>query len=71
VMLCTLGGIIGIFVGWGGANLLTSWKGYETQISTGIAILALGFASATGVFFGFYPAFRASRLEPMDALRYE
>lgn len=71
VMLCTLGGIIGIFAGWGGATLLTKWKGYETDISTSIAILALGFASATGVFFGFYPAFRASRLEPMDALRYE
>jgi len=71
VMLCTLGGVIGIFAGWGGATLLTNWKGYETDISTSIAILALGFASATGVFFGFYPAFRASRLEPMDALRYE
>jgi len=71
VMLCTLGGIIGMFVGWGSSSLLTSWKGYETQVSTGIAVLALGFASATGVFFGFYPAFRASRLEPMDALRYE
>lgn len=71
VMLCTLGGIIGIFAGWGASSILTSWKGYETQVSTSIAILALGFASATGVFFGFYPAFRASRLEPMDALRYE
>ncbi|MCA9254076.1 MAG: FtsX-like permease family protein, partial [Phycisphaerales bacterium] len=71
VMLCTLGGIIGIFVGWGTSEILTQWKGYETQVSTSIAILALGFASATGVFFGFYPAFRASRLEPMDALRYE
>lgn len=71
VMLCTLGGVIGIFVGWGTSEILTSWKGYETQVSTSIAVLALGFASATGVFFGFYPAFRASRLEPMDALRYE
>ena len=63
--------VIGIFVGWGTSEILTSWKGYETQVSTSIAVLALGFASATGVFFGFYPAFRASRLEPMDALRYE
>lgn len=71
VMLCTLGGIIGIFVGWGASHLLTSYRGYETQVSIWIAAVALGFASATGIFFGFYPAFRASRLEPIEALRYE
>jgi putative ABC transport system permease protein len=71
IMLCTLGGIVGMFAGWGFSHLLTSWKGYETEVSYWIATIALGFAFATGVFFGFYPAWRASRLSPIDALRYE
>ncbi|RIK64231.1 MAG: multidrug ABC transporter substrate-binding protein [Planctomycetota bacterium] len=71
VVLCTLGGILGMFCGWGFSHLLTSWKGYETAVSYWIAGIALGFAFATGVFFGFYPAWRASRMDPIEALRYE
>jgi putative ABC transport system permease protein len=64
IVLCTMGGIIGMFGGWGFSYLLTAWKGYETAVSYWIAGIALGFAFATGVFFGFYPAWRASRLDP-------
>jgi putative ABC transport system permease protein len=71
VVLCTLGGVLGMFGGWGFSYLLTTWKGYETAVSYWIAAIALGFAFATGVFFGFYPAWRASRLDPIDALRFE
>lgn len=71
IVLCTVGGILGMFGGWGFSFVLTSWKGYETAVSYWIAGIALGFAFATGVFFGFYPAWRASRLDPIEALRYE
>jgi ABC-type antimicrobial peptide transport system permease subunit len=71
LILCTLGGLVGMFIGWGFSHVLTAWKGYETEVSYSIVMIALGFASATGIFFGFYPAWRASRLDPIEALRYE
>ncbi len=71
IALCTLGGVLGMFSGWGFTYLLTEYRGYETEVSYWIAAVALGFACITGVFFGFYPAWRASRLDPIEALRYE
>ena len=71
VVLCVLGGVIGMFGGWGFSYILTSQKGYETQVSYWIAAIALGFAFATGVFFGFYPARKAAGLDPIEALRFE
>jgi macrolide transport system ATP-binding/permease protein len=70
VVLCTLGGLVGMFAGWG-ASLMMDKQGYETQISYWIAAIALACAFATGVLSGFYPAWRASRLDPIEALRYE
>lgn len=70
-MLSTLGGVIGIAGGYFGAQLvgkLNSWPIYVTPSSVIISFL---FSAAVGLFFGFYPAFRASRLNPIDCLRYE
>ncbi len=71
IALCAVGGVLGMFGGWGFSYALTAWKQYETAVSYWIAGIALGFAFLTGVFFGFYPAWRASRMNPIEALRFE
>ncbi len=71
IVLCSLGGMFGFGLGWG-ASRFVSWKyEWETIISPWMAAIAVAFATLVGVFFGFYPAWRASRLDPIDALRYE
>jgi len=71
VVLSVLGGIIGILVGYGGSKLISKLGNFTTLVSMGSIILALGFSGSVGIFFGFYPARKASRLDPIDALRYE
>jgi putative ABC transport system permease protein len=71
IVLCILGGLAGFGAGWGAARLVTANLGWDTEVSFWMAGVAIAFATAVGVFFGFYPAWRASRLNPIDALRYE
>lgn len=78
IVLSSVGGVIGIFVGvsssWvitSGINYLSPGTDWPFIISVPAAIVALCFAAAVGVFFGLYPAWRASMLDPIDALRYE
>jgi putative ABC transport system permease protein len=71
VVLCALGGLIGFGVGCGVARIVSTYWKWETDVSYWMAGVAILFATAVGVFFGFYPAWRASRLNPIDALRYE
>src|SRR5512136_2392871 len=71
LVLSLSGGIIGIIIGCGGSWLITYFKHWPTETSIP-AILASVFVSASvGVVFGFYPAWKASRLDPIEALRYE
>jgi len=71
VALSSTGGILGILCGVGGARLITMIKQWPTLVSPQSILIAFAFSAAVGVFFGFYPARKASQLDPIDALRYE
>jgi ABC-type antimicrobial peptide transport system permease subunit len=71
VVLCAIGGLVGFAAGWGVAGVVSARLSWETEVSYWMAGVAIAFATAVGIFFGFYPAWRASRLNPIDALRYE
>jgi len=69
--LSLIGGVIGIIVGVSTAMILSSISGWATVVSLLSILLAFGFSGFIGIFFGFYPAYMASLLNPIDALRYE
>jgi len=71
VTLSLIGGIIGIALGIGGSNAISALAEWRTVLAPSAILLAFGFAAAIGIFFGFYPARKASRLDPIEALRYE
>ena len=71
LVLCVLGGALGVAGGYGAAHLVTTAYGTETAVALEVVGIALGFSAAIGLFFGIWPARRASILDPIDALRYE
>jgi len=71
VVLSLFGGLIGIALGFGLSTGVTFWLQWPTAVSTNAVVVAFGFAAATGVFFGFYPARKAAALDPIEALRFE
>jgi len=71
VVLSGVGGIIGIALGVSAAGILGSANHWPVMISPGAVILALTFSAGVGIFFGFYPAWRAARLNPIESLRRE
>jgi putative ABC transport system permease protein len=71
IVLCILGGIVGIMLGSGTAYMLSRSFQWNTQISSSAVIMAFMFSAAVGVVFGVWPARRAAMLDPIQALRYE
>jgi putative ABC transport system permease protein len=71
LVLSLMGGLIGIGLGWGIAEGVTLAGLITAQVTVSSMALAFGFSAAVGIFFGIYPAWRASRLRPIEALRYE
>lgn len=72
VTLAVIGGALGITLGVTGAwSISIAFETFDAVVSVDAVLLALLFSMAVGLFFGIYPAFRASRLNPIDALRYE
>ena len=71
VTLCLLGGLLGVAIGAGSATLLSRFAGWETFVSPESVALASLFSVGVGLFFGIWPARRAAKLDPIEALRYE
>jgi ABC-type antimicrobial peptide transport system permease subunit len=71
VVVTTLGGLLGLVLGVGFTAAMSDLIQQPVVMNPRIMVLGLGFAVAVGIFFGFYPAIRAARLNPIEALRYE
>ena len=71
MVLCLVGGIVGILLGHGSALLVEKYLNWPIQSSPGAVVAAVLVSAAVGVIFGFYPAWKASQLDPIEALRYE
>ncbi len=71
ITLSTLGGLVGVVIGIVGSGSIGRMLRWATVVSPASVVIAVGVAALVGIFFGFYPARQASRLDPIDALRFE
>jgi putative ABC transport system permease protein len=71
VMLSLIGGAFGIALGMFGAQTIAKTFLWPTRVSSNAVVVAFGFSAMIGIFFGYYPARQAARLDPIEALRFE
>jgi putative ABC transport system permease protein len=71
IVLCMMGGVVGILFGWGGAIALAKFGNFNTSMSISSVVIAFFFSAFVGVAFGVWPARRAAKLDPIQSLRYE
>jgi len=71
ITLSLIGGLVGVGLGMGGAELIGTLAGWPIELSFAAITLAVSFAAAIGIFFGYYPARKAARMSPIEALRHE
>lgn len=71
IILTFMGGLIGVVMGWIASYLITHFASITSAVSLQSILLAFGVSGGIGIIFGYYPAYRASKLNPIDALRYE
>ena len=71
VLLCLIGGILGIVVGLILGAIAASILGYSATAPVAAMIISVAFSMVIGIFFGYYPAGKAAKLDPIEALRYE
>jgi putative ABC transport system permease protein len=71
IVLCNIGGVVGVAIGFGIGNIVTMFTDFAVHVPVEWAVRGVIFCSVVGLVFGMWPAIRASRLAPIDALRYE
>ena len=71
IVLCFVGGLIGVGLGFAVAQGLTEFLQWPTTVSPDAIAVSVGFAAVIGVVFGFYPAWKAAQLDPIESLRFE
>ncbi|MGA2584147.1 MAG: ABC transporter permease [Tepidisphaeraceae bacterium] len=71
ILMSGVGGMVGVLMGIGVAHLVDQSGFLQTTVTTSSVVVSVGFSAVVGIFFGFYPATRAAKLDPIEALRYE
>ena len=71
MILCLVGGCLGILLGFGLGAVAATMLGYSASAPVAAILIAVGFSMTIGLFFGYYPANKAAKLDPIEALRYE